>query len=73
MAYTGSASDRLAAVRAAIQNALTAQMTSVRGRQLQFAQLKDLRAMERELQQEVSDAETNGGVMSSLAFPQGVQ
>lgn len=70
MAYTGSASDRLAAVRTAINNCLSAQMTSVRGRQLQFAQLKDLRAMEKELQQEVSDAESNGGVMSSLAFPQ---
>lgn len=72
MAYSGSASDRLAAVQAAINNCLSAQMTSLRGRQIQFAQLRDLRAMEKELQQEVSDSETNGGAMSSLACPQGV-
>lgn len=64
MAYTSdSASDRLSAVRQAIADCLTAQAYTVRGRSAQMAQLRDLRQMEKELQEEV--AASNG--MSSVA------
>lgn len=68
MSYTSdSASDRLAAVRAAIDRCLTSQSYSVRGRQQQAASLASLMALEEKLQQEVADSE-NGGTMASLAI-----
>lgn len=64
MAYTSdSASDRLAAVRVAINNCLTSQQYTSRGRSQMMAQLRDLRELEKDLQQEVAD----GGQMCSLA------
>jgi len=65
MAYGTSASDRLAAVRVAIGNCLTTQEFSQRGRHLQHARLKDLRELEKDLMQEVSDS---GGSMASGAI-----
>jgi hypothetical protein len=61
-----SASDLLAATDAAILNCLTAQMTSVRGRQLQFARLEELRRFRAELLSEVQENSENGGAMASL-------
>lgn len=66
MAYTSaSAADRLARVREAIDEVLTAQSYTVRGRIFQGARLKELREMEKELIQEV-DAANNAGSMTSL-------
>lgn len=66
MAYTDdSPSTRLAAVRQAIADALTAQSYTVRGRGKVMANLKELRAMERELMQEVRES-TDGGSMASV-------
>ena len=62
MAYGTSAADRLAAVRAAIEGALTAQSYSIAGRNKSMADLRSLREMEKELIEEVS----NGGSMCSL-------
>lgn len=68
MAYTSdSASDRLAAVRQAIGECLSAQSYSVRGRMKSAAQLRDLRELEKDLMQEVLDA-AGGGGMASLAI-----
>lgn len=61
-----SASDRLAAVRSAINACLTAQSYSVAGRMKAMAQLKELRAMEKELQEEVDRPQ--GGGMCSLGM-----
>ena len=66
MAYTDdNPSTRLAAVRQAISEALTAQSYTVRGRGKVSANLKDLRAMERELMQEVKES-SDGSSMASL-------
>lgn len=66
MAYTDdSASSRLAAVRQAISEALTAQSYTVRGRSKQTANLRELRLLERELMQEVREA-NDGGSMASV-------
>lgn len=56
MAYTGSASDRLAAVRAAIDQIISggAQTYSIRGRMVERARLRDLRQLETELQREAN-------------------
>lgn len=68
MAYTSdSASDRLAAVRSAIDRCLASQSYTARGRSQQMAQLATLRAMEIELQDEVQAA-SDGGSMASLAI-----
>ena len=67
MTYSGSASDRLTAVRTAIANCLASQSLSSPAGSQTFAQLSTLREMEKELQREV-DIESNGGVMSSLGF-----
>lgn len=64
MAYGSSAADRLAAVRTAINDALTAQSYSIAGRSKSMANLRDLREMERELIEEVS----NSGGMCSLGI-----
>ena len=68
MTYGTSAADRLAAVRAAIEGALTAQSYSIAGRNKQMASLAELRTMERELMEECS----NGGSMCSLGSLGGV-
>lgn len=65
MAYDSSASNRLAAVRTAIGNCLTAQQYSVSGRMKQMAELGSLRKMERELMDE-AQAEADGGYMCTL-------
>jgi hypothetical protein len=65
MAYGTSASDRLARVREAIDNCLTSQGHTIRGRSQQMALLRDLRAMERELQDE-ADQESNGSSGTSV-------
>ncbi len=66
MAYNSdSAADRLSAVRDAIARCLTSQAYTIRGRSQQTAQLRDLRAMELELMQEVQE-QSAGGVMASL-------
>ena len=67
MAYSGSAQDRLDAVRTAIGECLSSQaLTSTSGSH-QMARLAELRAMEKELQQEVA-MEANGGSMASLGY-----
>ena len=61
MAYTDdSATARLAAVRAAISDALTAQSYTARGRGKVMASIRELRAMEKELMQEVKDSSSPG-------------
>jgi hypothetical protein len=67
MAYSGSASDRLTAVRAAIDACLTSQQYTVRGRSQQMAQLRDLRQLEKELMEETNQ-EAQGGAMASLGL-----
>lgn len=65
-----SASDRLSAVRDAIARCLTSQDYTIAGRRQVMAQLRDLRQMEKELQQEVSQS-LDGESMASVAqiFP----
>lgn len=65
MAYDSSAANRLAAVRDAIDKCLKSQAYTVRGRNLQHAQLSQLRALEKEILAEV-EADDNGGKMASL-------
>ena len=68
MAYTSdSAADRLAAVRAAINRCLTSQEYEIgsQGRRQRMADLRDLRAMEKDIQEEVNSG--IGGSMASLA------
>lgn len=67
MAYGSSASERLSAVRAAIDKCLTSQAHTIRGRTQQMAQLRDLRAMEKELIEE-SLQEGNGSMASVGIF-----
>lgn len=67
MAYSGSASDRLTAVRSAIDRALTSQAYTVRGRSQQNALIDKLFEQEAKLQEEVNQ-EAAGGNMSSLAI-----
>jgi hypothetical protein len=67
MAYSGSASDRLHAVRAAIDACLTSQQYTVRGRSQQMAQLRDLRQLEKELMEETNQ-EAQGSAMASLGL-----
>lgn len=65
MSYeSDSPSERLAAVRRAISDTLTAQSYSVAGRAKAMASLSTLREMERELMEEVS----NAGSMCSLGI-----
>jgi len=66
MAYTSStASDRLAAVRQAIDDCLTAQEYTQRGKTARRAKLSELRALERDLLAEIQE-EANGGKMATL-------
>ena len=65
MAYdSDSPTDRLSEVRQAIQRCLTSQAYTIRGRQQQMAQLKTLREMERELQQESLESGNSGSMAS---------
>lgn len=64
MAYGTSVADRLAAVRAAIDGALTAQSYSIAGRNKSMASIAALRQMEKELMEE----STNSGGMCSLGI-----
>lgn len=67
MSYSSdSAADRLAAVRTAINKCLTSQSYSIAGRNQQMAALRDLRAMEKELQDEVNNGSSGG--MCSLGI-----
>lgn len=72
MAYSGSASDRLAAVQASIARCLYTQEYWVGGRKQRKADLKDLRAMEKDLQQE-ANAESSGDSMTSIGVYGGVE
>jgi hypothetical protein len=61
MAYSADPADRLAEVRAAIQRCLTSQeYQTAHGRRQRMAELRELRAMEKDLQQEAA-AEASGG------------
>ena len=66
MAYDSSPENRLARVREAIDACLTAQQYSIAGRSVQRSQLASLRAMERELMQELSASGDGGGMCSLL-------
>jgi hypothetical protein len=66
MAYSGSAADRLARIREAIDNCLDAQSYTTRGRGKVNALLATLLKKEEQLQDE-ADQEANGGCMASLA------
>ena len=65
MTYSSSAADRLVAVRAAIDRCLVTQEYTVRGRMQRMASLKDLRALEVELMDEVN-ASSNSGAMCEV-------
>lgn len=67
MAYSSSASDRLTAVRAAIDRCLASQAYTARGRSQQMANLRDLRQMEKELMEEANQ-ESQSGAMASLGL-----
>jgi hypothetical protein len=67
MGYSGSATDRLAAVRAAIEQALEAQKLSTTNGTVERALLVTLFAKEKELQNE-AELESGGGSMCSLGF-----
>jgi len=64
MAYTGTTSDRLAAVRQAIDDCLNAHSYTVRGRQKITARLDHLMKLEERLEQ-AAQAESDGGRMAS--------
>lgn len=72
MAYSGSASDRLTAVQNAINRCLNSQEYWVGGRKQRMADLKSLRALEKELQDEV-DSGSTGDSMTSLGVYGGVE
>jgi hypothetical protein len=66
MSYTsGSATDRLAAVREAIDRCLAAEAYTVRGRMKQSSRLTDLMKLEERLINEVA-AETGSSSMASV-------
>lgn len=60
MAYGDSAAESLAAVRTAIQRVLSGQEYRIGGRMVRYADLSELREMERELEQLA--AEESGAV-----------
>lgn len=65
MSYeSDSPADRLAAVRAAINRCLTSQEYSIASRRQRSAELKDLRAMEKDLQQEIQTANDGGSMLT---------
>ncbi len=69
MSYSSdSAADRLAAVRAAIDRCLTSQEYGINGRTQRMADLRELRAMERELIDEVQSSSSSGGGLSVGMF-----
>ena len=69
MAYDSSASNRLAAVRAAIDACLTAQEYSVEGRRKQMALLRDLFAQEKDLMAQDDRAGTSMVSVAEIASP----
>jgi hypothetical protein len=69
MAYTGTAAERLIAVREAIDKCLTSQAYTARGRSQQMALLATLREMEKELEQEVDAAESGMAVNYAKRMP----
>ena len=56
MSYSDSVTDRLAAVRTAINKCLTSQAYTIAGRNQQMALLSTLRQMEKELQDESANS-----------------
>lgn len=69
MAYNSdSVTDRLSAVRAAIDRCLTSQEYGVNGRTQRMADLAALRAMERDLMRESQAASSSGGGLSVGSF-----
>ncbi len=72
MSYSGTASERLAAVQAAINKCLNSQEYYVGGRRQRMAELRDLRALEKELQDEVNSSDSGDG-MTSLGVYGGVE
>lgn len=70
MSYTGSASDRLAAVQTSIGKCLNSQEYWVGGRKQRMAELKQLRALEVELLAEVA-AGSGSGSMCEMAVQVG--
>ena len=70
MSYNSDdAATRLAAVRAAIDRCLQSQAYSVGQRNQQMAQLRDLRAMEKELMQEAGQPSGGGFTVGQLEMP----
>lgn len=67
MAYGDSAIDRLARVRATIDQVLEAQAMGSSGRQITLASLSELRKMEVSLIEEVNQANQGGAVCSVMA------
>ena len=72
MSYTGSASARLTVVQAAINKCLNSQEYYVGARRQRMAELRDLRALERELQSEAL-LESGGDSMTSLGVYGGAE
>lgn len=68
MAYSGSAQDRLDAVRLAIANTLASQSISSRSGSQTMASLDTLYRMEQTLIREVQMAGSNGGSMCTLGM-----
>ena len=69
MAYTESAADRLAAVRASIDKVLNSQEYRDGDVGNRYAQLKELRAMEKDLQIEVNQASSGITLGQMTTFP----
>lgn len=67
MSYGSSVTDRLAAVRNAINGCLLAQDYTASGQRVQMARLMELRALEKELMAE-AQFESDGGGMVSLGI-----
>jgi hypothetical protein len=70
MAYNSDdAATRLSAVRDAIDRCLKSQAYSIGQRNQQMAQLRELRAMEKELMREASQASGGGFTVGQLDMP----
>lgn len=66
MSYSGSAATRLAVVQAAIERCLTSQEYYVGNRRQRMAELRDLRALEKDLIEE-ANAESQGSALATLS------
>lgn len=69
MAYTSSAADRLAAVRAAIDKVLNSQEYREGDLSNRYAELKHLREMEKDLQIEVNQTSSGVTIGQMTTFP----